>query len=232
MPGVIDGIDEVGGVLDGLAVSWVDDLSDDALLGSLAAVERHRRVLDATVMHLVAEADARSVSDRTAGLATSTWIAREGRQSFGAARRKVIVARALAERFDEVDAAMVKGEIGFEHAWVIVNATHPRIADAMEAIQDRLLRLAVRADVHGVATRGRTHRRTPRRPAIGRARRRRRLQSTVVRPRPRRLGLAPGAVRGIVGRDHRARAADDRRPVAPRLPGRPRRVPGTGRSRS
>ena len=141
MPGVIDGIDEVGGVLDGLAVSWVDDLSDDALLGSLAAVERHRRVLDATVMHLVAEADARSVSDRTAGLATSTWISREGRQSFGAARRKVIVARALAERFDEVDAAMVKGEIGFEHAWVIVNATHPRIADAMEAIQDRLLRL-------------------------------------------------------------------------------------------
>ena len=92
--GVVSGVDEVGSVLSGLALSWVDDLSDEALVGVLGELERHRRLLDATVMHLVGESDGRGVTDRTVGLATSSWLSAQGGQSLALARRKVIVARA------------------------------------------------------------------------------------------------------------------------------------------
>ena len=141
MPGVIEGIDEAGAVLDGLAVSSVDDLSDRALTGALAELEHHRRVLDAAVLHLVAEADDRRVCDRTVGLATSTWISQTGRQSYGLARRKVVVARAMASHFDEIDLALVRGEIGFEHAWVVVSVANPRIVEALAGLQGQILDL-------------------------------------------------------------------------------------------
>ena len=135
---LVEGVDDLVGVTGGLALygaGWADDTS---LSASLIEVEKARRLLDATALHLLAEVDTRNLTDDTHGLVTSTWLSRDAHLPRPKCTRMLRFARAL-ERFDQFDAALTKGEIGIDHLRVVVDLANPRILDAMVELQDLFL---------------------------------------------------------------------------------------------
>jgi len=137
----IDGVDEIGVALAALATTPVYPFSDDQLMTSLDALEHHRRLLDATTSHLLAELDRREVPDRRHGLSTTSWYAREAQLPGGVARRRLIDARALSRKFFDLDTALAKGECGLQHASTIIEISNPRIANDLAALTPELIAL-------------------------------------------------------------------------------------------
>src|SRR4051812_98870 len=75
-------------------------MSDDDLCAAALALSGLQSLIAAGKAHVLAELDARGVTDREDGLATGSWLAREAGIPKGAARREVKVAgklRALPE---------------------------------------------------------------------------------------------------------------------------------------
>jgi hypothetical protein len=124
------------------AAGWdVQLASDDELLESARALEAARRAVDAASAHVAAALDGRGVTDVRFGHRAAQWLASELGLSRSEATRRVRVGRKLRV-LDQVDDALVRGAISFEHARVIADAANPRIEQVVAGAQAELLALA------------------------------------------------------------------------------------------
>ncbi len=115
-------------------------LDDQTLRQVVLGAEQLRRTLDATEAHALAELADRDVTDRTDGTSTNRWLARDAQIPSGVARQRVRVASALRHRLPEqVGRALTDGQIGFDHARVIAEATNDRNVDQLSDEIDRHL---------------------------------------------------------------------------------------------
>ncbi len=152
---------EVLSITAGDVASWdATCATDDELLRRAVALEQVRRSLDAGSCHVLAELDRRGTTDERTGLRTGTWLAREAGLPLGVARGRTNTARKLADRLPDVDSALTRGEITFDHAKVLADACNPRIVDEFAQVaglladaSDGALFERWRAEVHGVADR-------------------------------------------------------------------------------
>jgi hypothetical protein len=126
------------------ALADVHTASDDDLCAAAIALEQARASLDAAEAHVLAELDVRGVCDREFGLVTASWLADRTHASRPHVAARVQVGKKL-RTLTEVDAALAAGQITFEHARALADATNPRIADDLAACQDQLIDLAGRA---------------------------------------------------------------------------------------
>ena len=115
---------------------------DAALMDAASQLIGLRALVDATEAHVLAELEARKATERQAGLTTASWWAREAGISVGAARKRVAVARRLAESLPAVDAALATGRLSWERAAVIAEETNDRNAQAMAASSEAVLGLS------------------------------------------------------------------------------------------
>ena len=126
------------GALAALAGVEVAGVGDDDLLGLAVGFERARRFLDAAQCRVLGELDVRGSTDLEHGMRTAGWLAREAALPTAAARRQVRVGVAL-RRLPSVEAALVEGRIGIDHARVLADAATPRIVDVFDAAVPALL---------------------------------------------------------------------------------------------
>ncbi|MFN8050808.1 MAG: DUF222 domain-containing protein [Acidimicrobiales bacterium] len=115
---------------------------DESLFEVALGLERARALLDVAESKVLAELEARDACDREHGLATSRWLAREARLASGTARRRVAVANGLRRHFPATLDAMAEGDVSFDHAAVLVDATNARIAAEMGELEAELLEMA------------------------------------------------------------------------------------------
>lgn len=108
-----------------------DELDDATLTDVVLGVEQLRRAVDATEAHALAELHDRGTTDRTAGLATSQWLAREAALPHGVARERLRVANRLSSDLGVVDDALSAGRIGAEHARAVADAVNERNGAAL-----------------------------------------------------------------------------------------------------
>jgi hypothetical protein len=137
----------------------VTSLTDDELVAEIRDLVGQRRRLDAREARVVAELDARGTCDRTFGLSTSGWLAKEAALPHGVARSRVNVARKLRRTFHDTADALERGDISWEQARVITDAANPRIEADLATIESELLDAAHgvgvdrwRQEVQGIAT--------------------------------------------------------------------------------
>ena len=108
-----------------------DELDDATLADVVLGVERLRRAVDATESHALAELHDRGTTDRSTGLATSQWLAREAALPHGVARERLRIANRLSSDLGVVDDALSAGRIGAEHARAVADAVNERNAAAL-----------------------------------------------------------------------------------------------------
>ena len=128
---------ELAEVLDGVVP--VIEAADQTLLDTARKIETARRRLDAVQALVVGELDVRGTTDIADGLATGRWLAREAQISGRAGTQLVAVARALRTELPVTAAALVSGEIGFEHARVMAGAVNPRIVSEFRQVEEELI---------------------------------------------------------------------------------------------
>ena len=128
---------ELAEVLDGVVP--VIEAADQTLLDTARKIETARRRLDAVQALVVGELDVRGTTDIADGLATGRWLAREAQISGRAGTQLVAVARALRTELPATAAALVSGEIGFEHARVMAGAVNPRIVSEFRQVEAELI---------------------------------------------------------------------------------------------
>jgi len=160
------GIDELVAVLAGaageslgaLAHVQVSDLDDAVLADTVRALEQTRRLLDATVGHVLAELHDRQATVHSARLATSRWLAREANLPQHSAMSRLRTALALRDHLPVVDDALRTGRIGFDHARVFAEVVNDRNAAALVHAAPELIDAAAhtafapwRDDVRAVA---------------------------------------------------------------------------------
>lgn len=135
---VMDRVGVVERLLAGLAHLSAEDLGSDDLLDSVRSVERLRRYADSVSCRLLAEIDARKVTDTGSGLLTASWLARHAQLPAAVAKRRVRIAKKLADDLPSVSEALADGRIGLDQAGVIADAVNPRIADQIDSATDDL----------------------------------------------------------------------------------------------
>ncbi len=123
------------------AAEDVRALSDDELLERIARIESARRSLEAASAHVVAELDARSVTDRRYGARTREYLAAQFRLDPRAAGRLLRVGREL-RRLPLVDAALRDGRVTLDHVVVLSRLANSRVAHVVQGAQAELLDLA------------------------------------------------------------------------------------------
>ena len=119
----------------------VHGLSDDDLLVRLAQVESARRSLEAASAHLVAELDARSVTDERYGTRVRQYLAAQFRTDPKVAG-KLLRAGRLLRRLPLVDRALRDGRVTLDHVAVLAGLSNPRVAPVVEGAQEELVQLA------------------------------------------------------------------------------------------
>jgi len=92
--------------------------------------------------HVLAELDARGVTDRDHGMKTVSYVAREAGCARGQLRGRLKTGRALRKQFDKVDEAVCDGRVTFDHAKTLADHANPRITDVLAAAQVELIDLA------------------------------------------------------------------------------------------
>jgi hypothetical protein len=122
----------------------VDQSSDEDLVARAVEIERLRARFDAEQAMVLGELEVRGVCDRDHGLPTSRWLAREADLPSKVANARVSVGVKLSRSFPLVAKALADGEIGWDHAKVIVEVANPRILDVVVDNQVLLLTLAQR----------------------------------------------------------------------------------------
>lgn len=125
-------------VLADLAHLSADDADSDDLLDSVLSVERLRRFADSVSCRLLAEIEARKVTDTASGLMTATWLARQAKLPAAVAKRRVRIANKLAQDLPSVSEALAEGRIGLDQAGVLSDAANPRITEQLDAATDEL----------------------------------------------------------------------------------------------
>ena len=137
-------VDGSGGVTGGVLVPEPAAVSEDELAVRAVEIERQRTRLDAELVGVLAELDARKTCDRVHGLGTAGWLAREARLPAGVAKTRVGVATKLARHLPVVADALAAGTIGWDHARVLAELANPRIVGVVVANQELLVGLADR----------------------------------------------------------------------------------------
>ncbi len=115
-----------------------DDLalaSDDELLAAATSMARARAAFDAAELHLLGELDARGVTDRDFGLKTASWVAHVTHGDRRVVACRLGVARKLRHCLGQVDHALSRGELSFEHVRAMSYAANPRIETEIVAEQ-------------------------------------------------------------------------------------------------
>jgi hypothetical protein len=115
-------------------------LGDDELEALTTTLEAARRAIDAGSAHVVGELDARGATDRRHGHATRTWIGATHQLPSAEGSRRVRVAR-LLRCCPVLATALADGQISFDHAVVIANATNVRNIDVVVQLQQHLIDL-------------------------------------------------------------------------------------------
>ena len=121
-----------------LAGTDAGELSSEDLRDLTSSIEQLRRCLDAAEAHLLVQLDDRGITDLRSGLSTSKWLARASALPMGVARRRLTVARRLAE-LPAVDAALSQGRIGYDHARVLTEVINERNLNAITPVLDDLI---------------------------------------------------------------------------------------------
>src|SRR5699024_2919624 len=100
----------------GLAGVDVRGCSDEELFGGVRGLEALRSFVEVTEAHVLAELDARGSTNRVYGQRTVSWAASVTGSNRGPIHGRLKVGRALRSPFDQVDAAVCDGRLGFDHA--------------------------------------------------------------------------------------------------------------------
>lgn len=116
--------------------------SDSDLLAAAVGLTELASHVATAQAHVLAELDARGVTDRAHGMKTVSWLAREGHCSRAAIRARLRVGRSLRHHFTEVDEAVRDGRLSFDHAKALSDADNPRITAVLAAAQDEIITLA------------------------------------------------------------------------------------------
>lgn len=121
-----------------LAGTDAGELTSQDLRDLTTSIEQLRRCLDAADAHLLVQLDDRGITDLRSGLSTSKWLARTSALPMGVARRRLTVARRLAE-LPDVDAALSQGRIGYDHARVLTEVINERNLNAITPVLGDLI---------------------------------------------------------------------------------------------
>ncbi len=116
--------------------------SDDELLSELDALEAAQRRLDAQRVALLAEADGRAVTERSAGLRLKAYLGHSHHVSPAMAARQVATAKKLRV-LPAIAHALELGWISFDHAALLARLCTPRVEAIMVELQDRFNELAL-----------------------------------------------------------------------------------------
>ncbi|MHB1138302.1 MAG: HNH endonuclease signature motif containing protein [Microthrixaceae bacterium] len=120
-------------------------VTDRQLLDAARQLETLRRSLDAASLRVLGELDARGVCDDQTGLHTGAWLAAEANLAPAGCRSRVRLAGDLRNRLDAVDAALVEGRVGVDHAKVLADAAaNSRITDTFIELIPELLDAATK----------------------------------------------------------------------------------------
>ncbi len=120
--------------------TWDPAVFTGSELCSIATqVEKTRRFMDATSTHVLAELDARGFTDSTHGMRTAAWLAREASLSNTNTKNRVRTANKLQKHFPKISEALTNGDISYEHAKDIINATNPRIINQLADLSEDIL---------------------------------------------------------------------------------------------
>jgi Domain of unknown function (DUF222) len=132
---VAEALDTIGVALDdaGGAACW--SLPDEQLESLVAEANRLEGRLQELGLRLTAEADRRRVSTRKGASSTRAWLRRELRLTPTAAKQRMVLASALADRLELTRQALAAGDLTGEHAQVIV-----KVLDTLPASLDRVVR--------------------------------------------------------------------------------------------
>ena len=106
---------------------------EQRLCDTVQALEVARRYLDAAEGHVLAELDARGVTDRSFGLRTPQWLAHVANLPSHVAKARVHTATKLRRALPDAERALAEGRIGFDHARVLADAANPRIEEPFAA---------------------------------------------------------------------------------------------------
>ncbi|MGB3411117.1 MAG: DUF222 domain-containing protein [Microthrixaceae bacterium] len=137
--GILSGLLGAVAELDDLPSPQLEDLSDERVCEAMLSVEKARRFLDGVTATVIVEAHKRDITDRRFGLRTGPWLARDAQLPSGVAKSRVKTSTKIALQLPFVFQALVKGQIGFDHARVIANAANPRIVDQIATISPALI---------------------------------------------------------------------------------------------
>jgi Domain of unknown function (DUF222)/HNH endonuclease len=113
--------------------------TDDDLCQAAVMVASARAALDALELHVLAQLEARQVCDREFGLSTASWVADQAHVPRGGVATRVKVGTRLRSHLSQVDAALSRGRISFDHARTLADAANPRILDRVAEHQTELL---------------------------------------------------------------------------------------------
>ncbi len=124
------------------AADEVSSASDDELLATVVGLHEALAAVETTLAHVLGELHVRGTTDRCFGVKTTQWVAAEAKVD----RRGVFRRLRLGSRLRPltmVDAAVVDGTIGFDHAAALVEAAaNPRIGQEIVAVQAMWVDLA------------------------------------------------------------------------------------------
>ncbi len=114
----------------------------DERLASVLAIEKMRSLLDTFQAHLLADLEADGTTDVRFGMRTPSWVASQTGCARGPVAGRLRVGRALRAQFNKIDDALTNGQLCFDHAKTLVDASNPRTRDALAAAQDQIIALA------------------------------------------------------------------------------------------
>jgi hypothetical protein len=115
--------------------------SDAEVCAATVAAERLQSFASVMLAHGLCELDIRSVTDTEYGMTAASWVAREAGIPGGVARRQLRMGRCLRD-LPVVDDAAADGLLSSHHVAALTDARNPRVADALEGMQDEIVALA------------------------------------------------------------------------------------------
>jgi hypothetical protein len=140
-----------------LAGANVGAAGDGELCAAAVTLAELSSLVSVALSHVLAEIDARGVTDTDYGMTTAPWLAREASWPTAVARLHLNVGAKLRAVLPVIDGAVVDGRLTAHHARVITDACNSRVADAIAGLQDELVELAQhcsferwRAEVRGL----------------------------------------------------------------------------------
>ena len=138
-------VESVSAWADQRGLSSADDVGavgDDELLDAVAQLHRAQHAIDAALLTVLGELDARGTTWSDCGLRTASWLGAEHGLPRPVAARLTGTARAARRSLDQVVPAVRDGRISVHHAAVLARLATPRVESVVSACQTELIALA------------------------------------------------------------------------------------------